>query len=43
MTESKTPEDEPEDADSALYIHMERELERLSRLFPDIYPPEGNE
>ncbi len=29
--------------DSALYIHLQRELERLSRLFPDIYPPQDDE
>jgi len=29
--------------DSALYLHQQRELERLTRLFPEIYPPEDDE
>ncbi|MDX8392565.1 MAG: HDOD domain-containing protein [Mariprofundaceae bacterium] len=29
--------------DTALYLHMQRELERLMRLFPELYPPEDDE
>ncbi|MDQ6972966.1 MAG: HDOD domain-containing protein [Mariprofundaceae bacterium] len=28
--------------DTALYIHLEKDLERLKRLFPEIYPPQGD-
>ncbi|MDQ6987017.1 MAG: HDOD domain-containing protein [Mariprofundaceae bacterium] len=27
--------------DTALYMHLQRELERLRRLFPELYPPEA--